>query len=492
MRSIQLSRTEYYDKVLACWLGKNIGGTLGAPFEIRKYVNALEFYDPVPDGPAPNDDLDLQLVWLKMLEDRGIDPSLSDFADYWKRYLSAYPWNEYGFCHRNLERGLMPPISGCFENYFVDDMGSPIRSEIWACIAPGDPQLAASMAWKDAVLDHAGGEGMYGEMFWAAVESAAFVVRDPRTLIQIGLAMIPLPCAISRVVREAVWCSDNGIRWAEARERIATFHGHYMPCNAIPNHGFTILGWLYGEGYGDSLCKAVNCGYDTDCTGATLGSVLGIVGGTGSIPEEWRRPIGDTIVLHEYTGKFNAPATTAELTNRVQAIAESFVPEKSDTVEFAENTSIPSDVLSLLFRSEKARATLRQDIHAAVVACGDLVVKFHYNGEPVLRPGIERTFRVSLERHDMPVDAGIEVEVPQEWRASTSQEAPGCCRLNVLAQDVADRNLITVIAKLHDGERRVDFTVLGPNEARGFASGAMIPCCLRCGGREGACICALR
>ena len=489
MRRIQLSRTEYYDKVLACWLGKNIGGTLGAPFEIRKYVNALKFYDPVPDGPAPNDDLDLQLVWLKMLEDRGIDPILSDFADYWKRYLSAYPWNEYGFCHRNLERGLMPPISGCFENYFVDDMGSPIRSEIWACIAPGDPQLAASMAWKDSVLDHAGGEGMYGEMFWAAVESAAFLVRDPRTLIQIGLAMIPLPCAISRVIREALWCSDNGIRWAEARERIVTFHGHYMPCNAIPNHGFTILGWLYGEDYGDSLCKAVNCGYDTDCTGATLGSVLGIVGGTGSIPEEWKRPIGDTIVLHEYTGRFNTPATTAELTNRVQAIAERFVAEKSDTVEFAEKTSIPQDVLSLLFRSEKARAALRQDIHAGVVACGDLVVKFHYNGEPVLRPGIERTFRVSLEKCDMPIDARIEVEVPQGWTASASQEAPGCHRLNVLADDVADRNLITVIAKLHDGERRVTFTVLGPGEARGFASGAMIACCLRCGAREGACIC---
>jgi ADP-ribosylglycohydrolase len=484
-----LSRTEYSDKVLACWLGKNIGGTLGAPFEIRKYVNALEFYDPVPDGPAPNDDLDLQLVWLKMLEDRGIDPSLSDFADYWKRYLSAYPWNEYGFCHRNLERGLMPPISGCFENYFVDDMGSPIRSEIWACIAPGDPQLAASMAWKDAVLDHAGGEGMYGEMFWAAVESAAFVVRDPRTLIQIGLAMIPLPCAISRVIREALWCSDNGIRWAEARERIATFHGHYMPCNATPNHGFTILGWLYGEGYGDSLCKAVNCGYDTDCTGATLGSVLGIVGGTGSIPEEWKRPIGDTIVLHEYTGKFNAPATTMELTDRVQAIAERFVTEKSDTVEFAEKASIPQDVLSLLFRSEKARAALRQDIHAGVVASGDLMVKFHYNGEPVLRPGIERTFRVSLEKSHMPVDAGIEVEVPKGWTASASQEAPGSHRLKVLAHDVADRNLITVIAKLHEGECRVNFTLLGPGEARGFASGAMIPCCLRCGGREGACIC---
>jgi len=29
---------------------------------------SLSFYDPVPDASAPNDDLDFQLVWLKMLE----------------------------------------------------------------------------------------------------------------------------------------------------------------------------------------------------------------------------------------------------------------------------------------------------------------------------------------------------------------------------------------------------------------------------------------
>ncbi len=64
---IKLNREEYRDKVLACWLGKNIGGTLGTPYEGRKYVHGLTFYDPVPPEPLPNDDLDFQLVWLKML-----------------------------------------------------------------------------------------------------------------------------------------------------------------------------------------------------------------------------------------------------------------------------------------------------------------------------------------------------------------------------------------------------------------------------------------
>jgi len=225
-KPIIVSKSEYWDRVYACWLGKNIGGTLGAPFEGKKFVNDLDFYAKPVSEAAPNDDLDFQLVWLKMLEDRGVEVKLETLAEYWLKHLSAYPWNEYGFCQRNLRRGLLPPVSGCFENYYVDAMGSPIRSEIWACIAPGNPQLAASYAWKDSCLDHSGGEGMYGEMFWAAVESAAFLVSDVEILIRIGLNMSPVHSQISRVIREALWCYRNNVRWAEARARIVYWYGH--------------------------------------------------------------------------------------------------------------------------------------------------------------------------------------------------------------------------------------------------------------------------
>ncbi len=58
------------------------------------------------------------------------------------------------------------------------------------------------------------------------------------------------------------------------------------------NLAFTVLGWLAGGGdFGHSICIAVNCGKDTDCTGATLGALLGILDPAG-IGEEWLRPIG--------------------------------------------------------------------------------------------------------------------------------------------------------------------------------------------------------
>jgi len=489
MNRIQISEKEYWDRAYACWLGKNIGGTLGAPYEGRKYVNCLDYYSPIPDKAAPNDDLDLQLVWLKMLEEKGINPSLQDFGEYWKRYASAYPWNEYGFLSRNLKRGLMPPITGCFENYYLDEMGSPIRSEIWACIAPGDAQLAASMAWKDSVIDHAGGEGMYGEMFWAAVESAAFVVKDPKTLIQIGLSMIPLHSMISRAIREAVWCFENSISWAEARERIITYFGHYQPCHAPQNHGFTILGWLYGKDYGDKLCKAVNCAYDTDCTGATLGSLLGILDGTEGIPQKWRSPIGEEIVLHRFTGRFDAPKTINELTERTFAIAKQVLQEKSDVVMFGEKTIIPEDILSLLFRNEKALAVLQLDTQASVSIADDVEVTLHYWGAPVITPNINKMLGVSLKIDDKVIEADVALEVPEGWEVKSAKESMEQKCFAVCASKVQDYNTVGVRVMLPDGQRRTKFTILGPGEARGYPSGQNVPYCPRCHAWIDACIC---
>ena len=68
-RGISLDRAKFRDKVLGCWYGKSIGGTLGAPFETSRQMNDVKFYPPEINGnPLPNDDLDLQLVWLSAVE----------------------------------------------------------------------------------------------------------------------------------------------------------------------------------------------------------------------------------------------------------------------------------------------------------------------------------------------------------------------------------------------------------------------------------------
>lgn len=314
-----LSWDTYADKVYAGWLGKNIGGTLGGPLEGRKELLDLSFYTELPDGPLPNDDLDLQLVWLHALEQYGIRLTSTELGREWVDHI-FYPWDEYGYSLANLRRGLLPPVAGWFNNPFTHCMGAPIRSEIWAMIAPGAPRIAAWHAYQDAVVDHAGGEGVWGEMFFAAIESAAFLDSDRDRLIRLGLDHIPPDCRVAGAVRDLLAWHRAGEDWQAARELILERHGSPNFTDAPQNIAFTVLGWLYGEDFGDALLKAVNCGYDTDCTGATLGAILGIIAGREGLPRRWVEPVGEAIAVSAAVNGFPAPATLDELTRRTLAI----------------------------------------------------------------------------------------------------------------------------------------------------------------------------
>jgi ADP-ribosylglycohydrolase len=315
MNKVVLNEKDYYSKVYGGWMGKNIGGTLGGPVEGKKELLKLDFYPVLADSPMPNDDLDLQLVWLHGLEQYGARLTAKELGQEWVEHV-FFPYDEYGYALTNLRRGLVPPISGWFNNPFANCMGSPIRSEIWAMSAPGAPGVAAYYAYQDAIVDHAGGEGVYGEVFFAAIESAAFFESNAERLIGIGLKFIPEECRTAKAVRDLIKWYGEGRVWTETRELILKYHGRENFTDAPQNIAFTILGWLYGEDFGDAILKAVNCGYDTDCTGATLGAILGIIGGKVSIPEKWSKPVGDKIKVSDPVKGFNAPSDLEELAQR--------------------------------------------------------------------------------------------------------------------------------------------------------------------------------
>jgi len=344
-----LTQKQYRDKVLGCWMGKNIGGTLGAPFEWHRQVNNVDFYTQDLDGePMPNDDLDIQLLWLIMLEEQGLDVNSATMADYWMQFVTPH-WAEYGNSKVNMRSGIQPPYSGMRNNYFKHSCGAWIRSEIWACIAPGRPDLAARFAYEDASIDHGDGEGTYAAMFCAALESAAFVEKDIAKLLDIGLSYIPEDCGTAGAIKCAMESHKNGLSWLDARHKILehyrgnVFYGSLNHISqddidrgfkdgepgwdAPSNIGILIIGLLYGgKDFSQTMCITVNCGEDTDCTGATIGALYGILYGIESIPEKWITPIGrsiKTITLNlgdlGYFGNM-VPADIDNLTNRTEAI----------------------------------------------------------------------------------------------------------------------------------------------------------------------------
>ena len=65
---MKLNFNSYKDKVYACWVGKNIGGTMGGPYEgVRKTLD-IQGFATKQNEVLPNDDLDLQLIWLHAME----------------------------------------------------------------------------------------------------------------------------------------------------------------------------------------------------------------------------------------------------------------------------------------------------------------------------------------------------------------------------------------------------------------------------------------
>lgn len=321
---MNLNRTELLDKIYGCWIGKSIGGTLGTPFEGRRELIDVQGFTSEPGKPLPNDDLDLQLIWLKALEERGpLGVNERILGEYWLNYIPPH-WNEYGIGKANMKAGLLPPLSGNYDNVWKNSNGAWICSEIWACCTPGRPDLVTRYAYYDACIDHGTAEGTYAELFTATVESAAFVEKDPETLIQIGLSYLPKDCRVARSINIVLDGYHKGLDWKTVRQQVLDDSADLGWFQAPANVAYVVIGWLYGGGdFKKSLLIAVSCGDDTDCTGATLGSIFGIINGYKSIPEDWVAYVGDEIitVAVDRGSCPGLPATCTQLAERTLAMS---------------------------------------------------------------------------------------------------------------------------------------------------------------------------
>jgi ADP-ribosylglycohydrolase len=442
---------EYRNKVEGCWMGKNIGGTLGTPFECKRGVFPIEFYKQELHGePLPNDDLDLQLVWLNAAEKYGRGVTGAILGEYWLMYVVPN-WGEYGAGKNNLAAGLLPPLSGYVNNAYRDSCGAFILSEIWACLAPGHPEIAVQYAYEDATVNHSH-EGVYAEVFCAAVESAAFAEKDTRQLIEIGLSYIPADCGVASAVRTALEAYDGGQSWQEARKRIlqsvpSTFGllgtpreqvaddepEGVMGYDAPSNIGIILIGWLYGKGdFGKSISIAASCGEDADCTAGTLGALLGILDGASALPARWLEPIGHTIktlCVNRGDQGLRVPNTVEEMTERILQLTPRFLgsewvdvmtPTAGYEIRMHSGEELrhqPRRVNAFVERSfteQLARQPfcVRHDF----ILFNTLL---DYQGEPFIQPGVPRKLRLTVENQFFKQQwLTVRWHLPAGWKVS--------------------------------------------------------------------------
>lgn len=318
----------YRKKVIGCWLGKAVGGTLGQPYEGSDGPLDLTYYNPVPTDMIPNDDLDLQVLWACILDNMKtpvVDHEI--LADAWLNHVD-FPWDEYGVAIRNLRNGITAPYSGSYDNWFKDGLGAAIRSEIWACLAPGEPELAAKYAYEDACVDHAG-DGIYAEQFLAALESAAFFENDIKKLLEVGLSAIPVESHLSLAIKDTIkWCNES-TDWLLIRQQILDKWGNENFTDAVMNIPFAVMALLLGKGdFSKTICLSVNCGRDADCTTATVGAILGIINPDG-INEKWLNPIGRKLVINAGISGISHPETLDGFTDMIIDLRNKIILRKN-------------------------------------------------------------------------------------------------------------------------------------------------------------------
>ncbi len=392
--ALSMEYSTYLDKVYGGWLGKCIGGTIGARFEGVKSWIELDPDALFPEVIPPNDDLDLQVLWLGVLEKKGMHLSADDLAQAWVE-LCWYPFCEYGIFRRNWRLGIHPPMSGRFNNQFWEHgMGCPIRSEIWGYVFPGRPEQAVRFAGMDGSLDHTG-QSIAVEKMLAAMASMAFYRNDLRALIEANLAILPAGSPIERQVQTALQAYDEGLSLYMARERVVALGGFPEACDILINVPIIILALLYGKGdLKETILAALRCGYDTDCTMATAGAFVGQVLGAQGISADLRDAIGDELVMGiEYRREDMTISGLARDTARMGVLlaADSDIAIE-DAPEFAP--------LPLSASPRKTHLTVE------------------YAGLPCAAPGDAAAIRVNVEGSMPHTSSTIRIETPEGWDVS--------------------------------------------------------------------------
>lgn len=304
-------------RVHGAWLGRCVGNTMGKPVEgltpaeVRLYLEAvgqwpqtgyLPLLDALPAGvshlheSAPtsaagrftdvprDDDLDWTILGLFLLEQHGSALTTRDVADAW---LDRLPFTQVftaeRAAYRNLVRGVPVERAAVVDNPYREWIGALIRADVFGLVHPGRPGRAARAALVDARLSHVG-NGVFGELWAAALLSVALATDDPREAITISVAAVPPGSRLAGALRGVLDLHAEGRSSGDALAWVDRVLGHYNWVHTVNNAALIAVGLLWGADFTESVALAIAGGRDTDSTAATVGSVYGALHGAASIP----------------------------------------------------------------------------------------------------------------------------------------------------------------------------------------------------------------
>jgi ADP-ribosylglycohydrolase len=340
------------DRMLGAWLGRCCGCALGKPVEgfmggnkelssterIKTYLQGiapheypLNNYFPLASPaeeqtgkvgcPAScreniafmesDDDIRYTVIGQRVLLEKGASFTTLDVMRTWMRWLpyghmcTAETQTYRNYILRYYVRlGTEAEVDwtwvATYQNPYREWIGAQIRADSWGYAAPGNPELAAEFAWRDARMSHVK-NGIYGEMFVAAMIAAGYVLDDPLAVVEAGLAEIPQESRLYKDMRDTIEICRKFDFKADAFEHVFDglykLLGNYHPVHTNNNAALVVAALLLGgKDFEKAITISVMGGWDTDCNGATVGSIFGAMHGTKKIPSKWTAPLHDMLL----------------------------------------------------------------------------------------------------------------------------------------------------------------------------------------------------
>ncbi|WP_297107981.1 ADP-ribosylglycohydrolase family protein [Tessaracoccus sp.] len=325
----QVSEAVVADGIRAAWYGRIAGCNLGKPIEfgwtwtperIREYLELADAYpladyvprlDPMPDGfelvdnwpettrgnvagSARDDDIDYTILGLHLLERHGPALATDDVARAW---TTLFPLEQVYTAERaayiNIVDGFRAPETARRRNPYREWIGAQIRADIFGYVHPGDVVSAARLAYRDAALSHTG-NGIYGEMWAAALVAGAFTASTAREAVDLSLTVVPRRSRLADAVTFVTELRDAGVSWQAAVSEIREQFAVYSWVHTINNAAAVVAALLWGEDdWTTATTRVVMTGWDTDSNGATVGSVAAILAGSPGLPARFIDPLQD-------------------------------------------------------------------------------------------------------------------------------------------------------------------------------------------------------
>lgn len=297
---LNLSLSEYEDRVHGVWLGQIAGTLLAWPYE--HHTASVEWIDKYPEDwkAAPvDDDWYYEMIAIRAFEKYGPGMSVEQLGKQWVEN-SAGTWGSSEQARLLMARGVRPPDVGHPRyNKLWFSIGPQFSADIYGALAPGMPNLAAGIARN---LCHINGyaEGADGGVFVAAMISLAFAETDPKVIVRKAAKIIHPQSPYRQCLDLVINMADEGKSSREIFDAIEDrWHIEYPATNnAVPNGGIVAASVWFGEG---DFLKTVNLAAgaadftDADCNAANAAAVVGAMKGVKGIPAHLVQALNDRI-----------------------------------------------------------------------------------------------------------------------------------------------------------------------------------------------------